>query len=381
MGTGDFTIEAWVFITGNGALDSSSERPVAVFSNLVGSSGNGFNIEITGNSSTTGTGLRFATRQGASQIFLTYTGTITQNAWHHVAVSRTGTTTYLFLDGIQVASTTLSNQTVSSTQPFLIGYQNITGYTHAFLGYISNFRLIKGTGLYTSSFTPSTTPLTAISGTQLLLNYTNAGIYDATTLNNMETVGNAQVSTAQAKWSAGSVLFDGSGDNLSMPKSSPLDMGSGNFTLEWWMYPTTTSQNANACIISSGNATWGTGAVVIDCGGNASNKVRFVTNPNGAAVVDPNAWTVNTWTYFAFVRNGNTLTLYRNGTSVASNTSMNTWQNTINFNFNNATKIGGGNWDGAGSYFTGYIEDLRVTKGIARYTSNFTAPTAPFPTR
>ncbi len=377
------TFECWVYPTAyntgglpNGAATIVSWNTGNPYYNAIGISS---------------TGYLYISKDGGGAIGVTSTTIIPLNTWTHIAWTYNGTTNLFFVNGVDITSQFASNPTLSGTFPLsgspymMLGAVNYSfgswTYLYPFIGYISNARLVKGTTIYTSTFTPPVVPVTNVSNTSLLLNATNAGIYNATALSNMQTVGNAQVSTAQAKWGAGSVFFDGSGDYLYLPKSSPLDMGSGNFTLEWWMYPTTTSQLATASIIASGNATWSTGAVVVDCGSNASNKVRFVTYPNGVAVGDSNAWTVNTWTHFACVRNGNTLTLYRNGTSVASNPSMNTWQNTINFNFNNATKIGGGHWDGATSYFTGYIEDLRITKGVARYTSNFTAPTAPFPTR
>lgn len=383
MATGDFTMECWFYVAGNSPLNGSSQRQGQLFSNLSGTSTDGYELHLEGSSTTTGTGIGFFTRVSGVQYKISYTGTVNQNTWYHIAVVRSGTTTTIYLNGTSIVSGTLGNQNLYSVTPMWIGRQDIISpsYPGDFNGYISNLRFVKGTAVYTSNFTPPTAPVTAISGTSLLLNATNAGIYDATTLSDLETVGSAQVSTAQAKWGASSMSFNGTTDNLYIGKDTELDMGSGNFTIEWWMYPTTTTQKNNACIIASGNATWGTGAIVIDCGAVTSNKVRFVANPNGTAVIDPNPWTVNTWTYFAFVRNGNTLTLYRNGTSVASNGSFNTFVSTVNLNYNNATKIGGGSWDGANSYFTGYIEDLRITKGIARYTANFTPPTAAFPTR
>ena len=67
--------------------------------------------------------------------------------------------------------------------------------------------------------------------------------------------------------------------------------------------------------------------------------------------------------------------MYRDGTSVASTTIS----SSIVFDWGKlGSRIGGGNWDGAQSYFNGYIDDLRITKGVARYTANFTAPTTAF---
>jgi hypothetical protein len=77
-----------------------------------------------------------------------------------------------------------------------------------------------------SSFTPPTAPLTAVTNTQLLCNFTNAGILDNAMMNDLETVGNAQISTSVKKYGTGSMYFDGTGDWLSVPKCQTLEFGS-----------------------------------------------------------------------------------------------------------------------------------------------------------
>jgi hypothetical protein len=173
MGTGDFTIDVWVYLTGNAALNSSSTRTAQIFTNAVGFSGNGWNMDIDGDASTTGTGISLYTRQ-ASNLQYNWVGTVTKNTWHHIAMCRSGTTSYMFFDGTLVGTFTFANQTLSSTQPMWIGGQNITGYEHYFPGYISNFRIIKGRALYTSSFTVPNGILPAVANTSLLLNTTDS---------------------------------------------------------------------------------------------------------------------------------------------------------------------------------------------------------------
>lgn len=152
-GTGDFTIEAWVYVVSwpNQAL-------------LVEARGGNSSLPWFLSLGTTTSGYPYF-YDGTTLFYSnTYFPTAT---WTHYAVSRTGTTLKLFLNGTQVASgTCATNLTGSSIQS--IGGSQFGGL--GLNGYVSNFRFIKGTGLYTSSFTPSTTPLTAVSGTSLLLN-------------------------------------------------------------------------------------------------------------------------------------------------------------------------------------------------------------------
>jgi hypothetical protein len=114
-------------------------------------------------------------------------------------------------------------------------------------GYISDIRVVKGTAVYTTTFTPPTAPLNAITNTSYLLKFTNAGIYDHAMLNDLETVGNAQVSTSVVKYGTGSMYFDGAGDYLSRPASSLYALGTGDFTIEAWVYANTTITNNEDC--------------------------------------------------------------------------------------------------------------------------------------
>ena len=162
FGTGNFTIEAWVYISGNSALDGNGNRPGVIFA--VADSVYSASFIIDGNPSTTGTGLILY-----GPAYSSVAGTITQNTWHHLAVSKSGTSVYFWLDGTQLGTTqTTSGSWGSSTKQAQIG-QSLPGlYTFPLNGYISNLRVLKGTALYTSTFTPPSSPLTAITNTSLL---------------------------------------------------------------------------------------------------------------------------------------------------------------------------------------------------------------------
>lgn len=96
--------------------------------------------------------------------------------WTHYAVTRTGSSLRLFQDGVQQGVTVTNNENITNTQWLFIGRDSGSTYANVtqFPGYITNLHLVKGACKYTSSFTASTSPITAISGsTVLLLNMTS----------------------------------------------------------------------------------------------------------------------------------------------------------------------------------------------------------------
>jgi hypothetical protein len=236
---------------------------------------------------------------------------------------------------------------------------------------MANFRFTKGAALYTTGFTPPTSPLTTTvsSGTvQFLCNFTNASIADLAMQNNLETVGNAQVSTSVKKYGTGSLAFDGSGDWLTIPYNQGFNFGTGNFTIEGWFY---LSSFSNQYYVLGG--TWTTGTSdewLIQIENNGT--IRFLTTA-GTSFYSASI-TTSTWYHFAAVRNGSTVTLYINGSSVGSYTNSNSIGST-------SKRLYIGVQDNGASWpWNGYIDDLRITKGVARYTSAFTPPASALPT-
>jgi hypothetical protein len=243
-----------------------------------------------------------------------------------------------------------------------------------YLGNISDFRVVKGTAVYTgATYTVPTAPLTNITNTSLLLNFTNAGIYDATSKNDLETVGNAQVSTAINNAfgaNTGVMKFDGTGDWLTSVNNPAFNLGSGDFTVELWLY-ITTNQSANT-IVSNRSGGSGTNTMWALQFYGATNRIDWHT---GTAIVLSASSTISTttWTHVAVSRASGTIKMFFNGTQVA------TASDTRDYSYNGPTQVGYEAYGTAG-YLNGYIQDLRITKGYARYTANFTAPTAAFPT-
>jgi hypothetical protein len=296
---------------------------------------------------------------------------ISLNAWQHIALVKNGSTVTLYKNGTGGTSTTHS--TAVGTSGATVIMAGAADGTQVVDGYMSNFRIVKGTAVYTAAFTPPTSPVTAITNTSLLLNFTNAGIFDAATINNMETVGNAQVSTTQAKFGTTSVYFDGTGDYLVMPSTQTLAFATGDFTIEFWVNPSTQvntypglfgnqSFTANSFVAYERHGTYPTKFSVF-C---------YNYNPSAAMLVSTTSVSINTWYHIAITRSGSTVRLFVNGTSESSVTFAGSVDGGVPLKY-----IG---CDYITNQFAGYIDDFRVTNGVARYTANFTPPTQAFPT-
>jgi hypothetical protein len=179
-------------------------------------------------------------------------------------------------------------------------------------------------------------------------------------------VGNAQISTAQSKFGGSSLAFDGTGDYLSLPLDNQISFGSGEFTFEFWLFRNTSSYFAIFDTRALGQNPDGQILFYVLSNGEVEVIVKGVTRLSGGST------TINSWNHYALVRDSsNVVTGYINGVSVG------TWSTSENFTLGSAPTIG--STVNNTFYLNGYIDDLRITKGVARYTSNFTPPTAPFP--
>jgi len=375
FGTGDFTIECWSYMTGNpgvvtGLFDTrnSSSSSGGVLCQIDADFQNALRVEI-----------------GGSQVFLTSQKVIL-NQWNHIAIVRSSGTVKAYLNGSQMTGGSAANSTnITDTNLRFPGDL----YSYWLSGYCSDFRVVKGTAVYTASFTPPSSPLSAITNTSLLAKFTNAAIFDNSMKNDLETVGNAQISTSVKKFGTGSIYFDGSGDNLFYPSNQSADCGTGDWTFEAWVYISTRTTNY-PLIFGNNRGSWTTDAIALTASNsdNAAYNDKFVfawnnggfssvSAGNSQLLVSNTTNSTATWYHFAVVRNGTSVKMYRNGTEVASATVS----SSASFNWGyNGTLLGGGNWDGAQSYFNGYLDDVRLSK-VARYTSSFTPPTAAFPNK
>lgn len=293
------------------------------------------------------------------------------NRWYHIAwVGLNGSSQTLYIDGVAVGTATSYNLTESIS---LIGGWYSVNTSEFFAGYLSDVRIIKGRALYTSNFQPPIAPLTAIPNTTLLNNMTSAAIYDSAMLTNYETLGNAGVVTSLKKYGNSSLYFDGTGDYLPAQTSPNFAFGTGDFTVEAWIYSADVSFAAQRGFIQTsatvgGLSTSYTSGIIILFGGSSFGSINANVggsnyNSGGSTVA------TNTWYHVALTRASGVVNLWLNGVSVASGSG-----NTANLTGQNLV-VGG--YYSTGYLYNGYLDDVRITRGIARYTSAFTPPSTP----
>jgi hypothetical protein len=349
FGTNDFTIQGWFY-----TIASTTEQ---VFATNGWSSYAPWLIRIDASNTIK---LNMSTSGGGWDINEASFGTVVPNQWYHVAVTRKSGTIRAFLNGVQQYTASLASSLYNGSQALNIGGRSDS--TVPFKGYLSDVHLVNGTALYTSNFVPPQAPLTGIQNTTLLLNMDKAAIADKSGKVVLETVGDAKVSTAIKKYGNSSMYFDGTGDYLSIPINPSLTFGTRDFTVETWIYLPSISGNWGIV----GLGTNGFFAQV-----NSGNNIHV----SQAGVVDLADFTIsptlsaNTWYHFAITRSGTSMKAFINGVQQGS-----TVTNSTDFTGTNAALIGG--HPGGIILYSGYMDDLRITKGVARYTTTFTPPSS-----
>jgi hypothetical protein len=362
LGTNACCVEAWVYLTNN----------------------NIFGIFTSSNSTSGSTRPNFYAR--FDQLQLDYFGnvviqaniTVTLNCWHHVVFTRASSSGAwrIFLDGVLQAYNATGSQDLLQT-----GAAQEVGRTYAGTtgqGYMGDVRVVNGavpSAYVTSSttigatiFTPPTAPLTAITNTSLLLNLTNAGILDNAMMNDLETVGNAQISTSVKKYGTGSLAFDGTGDRLVNLASSPrFSLANSDYTIEMWIYANSFSGFPYLVTNASGGTSSSNWTMYLTTGG----ALGFGAN-NGPYQFSGGTISLSTWTHVAICQSGSNVYYFVNGSLVLTKTKT----DVNNASWVATSTISVGSQYGSNDY-NGYIDDLRITN-YARYTATFTPPIAAF---
>lgn len=183
--------------------------------------------------------------------------------------------------------------------------------------------------------------------------------------------GNAQISTAQSVFGGASGAFDGSGDYVSTPSSDDFNFGTGDFTIELAVRFASLPVNSVVSLVSAYlNSTTGL-SIQYRTDGGSGNRLTF-----GVGDTSNNfAWSpaTGTWYRVAVTRSGTSLRAFIDGTQIGS-----TITNSSNLNSTAALWIGALNFSGGVQFLNGWIDEMRITNGVARYTSNYTIASDPF---
>jgi hypothetical protein len=316
---------------------------------------------------------------------ITGTMPVAVGTWFHMAVSRSGSSIKLFINGVQIGSTATFTTAYTANTAYIGCFNDLYQYT---TGFMDDIRITKGYARYTANFTPPTYEDPTGTGTVYDYNYPQValllngdGTNGSTTFTDLSSVqspvtvvGDTKVNTTTKKYGTGSIYFDGTGDRLQIPRVG-IDLRSGDFTYEVWIYPTSTG----SCALITTGADLSAYYDWFNIWQVNTNIRLYINGTTGgwniASAANAAGVTVNAWNHIAFVRYGSKFYLFINGEQK--------WTTTSSENLNGDTPntnifLGGGS---GGNYsYAGYMDDIRITKGVARYTQNFTPPTAPLPT-
>ena len=168
----------------------------------------------------------------------------------------------------------------------------------------------------------------------------------------------------------GSLRFTSSSTSgLTIPNDVDFQIGTGNFTIEWFQYQLSGS-GTNQRIFSIGS--YPSASIAVSQEGSDSSR-SFYAWISGANLIASSQNFLNTWVHIAICRSGTSLRVFRNGVQIGT-----TLTNSTNFNnTTNTLKIGNESTTSAGGAFNGYITNFHWVKGTALYTGNFSRPTAP----
>ena len=367
-GSGNFTLEFWVYPLSG---PQSAYNPCF------------FTQHHQNDWNETGKGIRvhhgnaiFGTGAGTF-VQINFTNPIQNNVWTHVAIVKNGNTITSYLNGGNSGSIGHSSNLGDITDMVGIGLSDtlVPGGREFFYGYLDDLRITKGVARYVANFTPPsaeypnpTSPVDLYGVNVSLLLHAD-GSEDSTnfidsSLNNLSITvhNNARIKTTTKKFGSGAAYFDGNGDYLSVANSPLFNFGTGDFTVEAWIYRLSDVRGG-----IFGMPQGGISIVVQNDGTLFADKANVGGSPLAGSTFLP----TNTWHHIAVTRQGGYARTFVNGVIEAEAV----WAATLDSSQNaQIGDVDSGQWP-----FNGYIDDLRVTKGVARYTANFVPPALAFP--
>ena len=361
---GTFTIDAWFYST------SFSTAQVIISKDTYGSN---YDWSLNLVNSTT---LRLSTNGTSSSLTATVP-TMAVNTWYHVAFVQYSGIVSMYLNGI-LYKTGILGMTNASQSYVTVGCAGWNSPNSFFNGYIDELRVSNGVARWTSNFTPPNdeygvyvppSPHVGIvddSYSKVLMH--NNGVAGSNTFLDESNriwipAGNAQISTSVYKFGGSSGYFSGSPNYLITPYTTDFDLSVGDFTMEAWFNSSSFATVQYLISKDTYGSTYDWGIGIIN-----NTTLRLMTNrANSSIAFTVPTMNINTWYHVALVKASGIVKLYLNGTSYSAGGALSITNESRSY-----VTIGCAGWNSPNSFFKGYIDEIRFTKGLARWTSNFT---------
>ena len=380
LGSGDFTLEAFVFQNSEAGSGNTSHNIINKWNNT----GNlkSYFLRITESS---GQKLQFYwSTNGSNNNYITSNDSLNAGQWHHVAVVNNGGTLTLFIDGTAQSSTGTAGTLYTSSASLKIGRTDADSGSQYFDGFISNARIVKGTAIYTgSSYSVPTTPLTAVTNTKLLISCSNRFRDKSTSAHTVSTSSLPKIqpfspfrpsAAYDPAVNGGSAYFAiGSAQQY---VSNVIPYNSSTWTVEAWVYMADINVGATYTVPVPFHLSGTIGASArMQWGFNSSRnmQLRWWDGSSANYCTGDDVIPFNAWHHIAISVNGGAIKMFNNGheQSLSGTTTLN---NRLSSD-HTYTSWGGGIH--TYSYWDGYISNVRIQNGTAQYTSSFSPPTAP----
>ncbi|CAB5223731.1 Concanavalin A-like lectin/glucanases superfamily [uncultured Caudovirales phage] len=367
VGTGDFTFECWARASDTNAFMLFDQTTPT-------GSSNGYSIWFQNSTLNVYSG----------GWILQLGGTITTNTWHHIAVTRSGTSLRAFIDGTQVGSTITTSNNISQTLLFM-GAARIDTSSYDGNGYMDEIR-VSNNARYTANFTAPTAPFTNDENTLLLIHCngfnTSTFFEDDNGIRSPKAIrrlGNGSISTAQSQFGGASLDLSGTTNTTALRGTYERDLsvGTGDFTIETWVRFTGSEPSGQFNQIFG---QWANPYVslfyvlgTIGSGSTQSMVLQLNNAVTSNTASTTGLFTTGVWYHIAVTRSSGTIRFFKDGTQITT-----TANSTNTQSLTGVSDFGIGYNVGADTQkLVGYLDELRVSN-IARYTANFTAPTTAF---
>jgi hypothetical protein len=375
VGSGDFTLDLWLRTATIGATQSIAVVQMGASQSWINLQRNTADLKF------------YMSADGATWDIVNGTtiGAMVADTWYHVAIVRNGNDLYYYYAGTKIGTVDVTGVTfMNSTGSMFIG---ASGTDQWWNGHIGEVRITKGLARWTgATYTLPTDKYADDANTISLLHFDEADgstftkdvaanwtmdgaaqFYDE--IGKLWTAaGDAQLDTAQYKWTA-SGLFDGTGDALTITNAE-MAPGTGAFTLDFWIRHSAASTQV---YYDSREAGAGNSGFILKLD---ADKKLIVFTSSAIKIQGTTVLVADTWYHVALVGNGGadgsrTLKAYLGGTQEGSTS-------THDYSFSNTAARIGISQDGATPAFAGWMDEFRLSIGIARWTSDFTPPTAEY---